>query len=63
MKKEILKILRKLIEEGPKPKAGYYIDKDSLEYGVNPYTGMSYLRYTEVRIKEIRRDDPGGGYG
>lgn len=55
--------LRKLIEEGPKPKAGYYIDKDSVECGVNPYTGMSYLRYTEVRIKEIKRNDPGGDYG
>lgn len=57
--------LRRLIEEGPKPKPGYYIDKDSLEYGINPFTGMSYLRYTEVRIKEIKRDDkpPGGRYG
>lgn len=55
--------LRKLITEGPKPKPGYYIDKSSYEYGINPYTGMSYLRYTEVRIKEIGRDDPGGKHG
>lgn len=55
--------LRKLIEEGPKPKPGYYIDKSSLEYGINPFTGMSYMRYTEVRIKEIKRDDPGGKHG
>ena len=45
--------VRKLIEEGPEPTPGYYIVKESVEYGVNPYTGMSYLRYTENRIKEI----------
>lgn len=46
--------VKKLIEEGPKPSPGYYIDKDSINCGVNPYTGMSYLHYTEVRIQEIR---------
>lgn len=53
--------VRKLIEEGPKPTPGYYIDKNSIVSGVNRYTGMSYLHYTEVRIKEIRSgidDDP-----
>lgn len=57
--------LRKIIEEGPKPTPGFYIDKSSLEYGINPFTGMSYLRYTEVRIKQIKRDDKplGGRYG
>lgn len=46
--------LRKLFEEGPKARKGYYIDKDSITYGVNPYTGMSYYRYTEVRIRSTR---------
>ena len=45
--------VRKLIEEGPEPTPGYYIVKESIESGVNPYTGMSYLRYTENRINEI----------
>lgn len=42
--------LRKLFEEGPKITPGYYIDKNSIVCGVNPYTGMSYYRYTEYRI-------------
>lgn len=48
------KTLRKMLEEGIKPTKGYYIDKNSIEKGINPYTGMTYLHYTEVRI------DPGG---
>lgn len=47
--------LRKLFEDGPKASEGYYIDKNSIVCGINPYTGMSYYRYTEVRIKESRR--------
>ncbi|MCM1326936.1 MAG: hypothetical protein NC094_09045 [Bacteroidales bacterium] len=49
--------LRKVMEEGPKPAPGYYISKESIRSGINPYTGMSYLYYTEIRI------DPGGGSG
>ncbi|MBU5331440.1 hypothetical protein KQI61_04460 [Anaerocolumna aminovalerica] len=45
--------VRKLIENGPEPTPGYYIDKESIHYGVNPYTGMSYYHYAEYRIKEI----------
>lgn len=52
--------LRKLIENGPEPKPGYYIDRDSIRHGVNPYTGMSYYYYTEIRLErdagEIRRE-------
>ena len=47
--------LRDLIDEGPKPTPGYYIDPDSIEYGINAFTGMSYYRYSEIRIKERRR--------
>lgn len=46
--------VEKLIINGPKPSEGYYIDQDSIVTGVNQYTGMSYLYYTECRIKEIR---------
>lgn len=42
--------LRKLFEEGPTPTPGFYIDKNSIIYGINPYTGMSYYRYTEVKL-------------
>ncbi len=57
--------LRKIIEEGMDPRPGYYIDKDSIRTGINRYTGMSYLHYTECRINPISRDewmrDQGGG--
>lgn len=46
--------LKKLIEEGPKPTPGYYIDKNTIHYGTNKYTGMSYYQYTECRIETIR---------
>ena len=44
--------MRKLIEEGPEPTKGYYIDKESIRCGVNRFTGMSYFYYTEVLISE-----------
>ena len=53
--------VRKLIEEGPKPREGFYIDKGTLHSGVNRFTGYSYLRYTEYRITAKRRDEEGGG--
>lgn len=52
--------VKRLIEEGPKPTPGYYIEKDSIVTGINRYTGMSYLRYTEIRIDPISRQEKGG---
>ena len=46
--------MRKIIENGPTPTPGYYIDMDSLYIGVNPYTGYSYCRYTEIKLPENR---------
>lgn len=46
--------MRKIIEEGPTPEAGYYIDPDSIVSGINPYTGLSYYQYTEYRISRER---------
>ena len=45
--------MRKILENGPKPTPGYYIDKDSIRAGVNRFTGFSYYKYTEVRIGQI----------
>lgn len=59
--------VKRLIEEGAKPSPGYYIDKNSIRSGINRYTGMSYLYYTECRIKEVKsreewkRMQEGGG--
>lgn len=43
--------MRKIISEGPRPAPGYYIDPDSIREGINPFTGMSFLYYTEYRLK------------
>lgn len=48
--------VRRLIEEGPEPTPGYYIDKSSIRTGINRFTGMSYLYYTEHLIKRKRRE-------
>lgn len=42
-----------------KPTEGFYIDKDSVRKGVNKFTGLSYLYYTEVRIKQVARSADG----
>ena len=42
--------MRRLIEEGPKPREGYYIDKNSIRTGINRYTGKSYYQYTEIKL-------------
>lgn len=42
--------MRRLVDEGPRPREGYYIDYDTLYIGKNPCTGLSYCRYTEVRL-------------
>lgn len=49
------KTVRKIIAEGPKPTQGFYIDKDSIRIGINPYTGYSYIYYTEIRIEQFKR--------
>ena len=46
--------VERLIRGNIKPSAGYFIDQDSVYAGVNPYTGMSYLYYTEIRIRKKR---------
>lgn len=43
--------VRKILQEGPKPTPGYYIDKNSIVTGINPFNGYSYIHYTEIRIK------------
>lgn len=43
--------VRKIVEDGVKPSPGYFIDKDSVMIGVNPFNGWTYIKYTEIRIK------------
>ena len=49
--------MKKIIDEGPIATDGFYIDKNSIVQGVNPYTGMSYLYYIEYRSNVL----PWGG--
>ncbi len=53
--------MRRLLQDGPDPTPGYYIDKDSVICGVNQYTGMSYLQYTEYLLKQRGRGQPDDG--
>lgn len=42
-----------------KPRDGFYIDKSSVRQGINPYTGYSYLYYTERKLKRERKAEYG----
>ena len=55
--------IRKLVENGPVPTPGYYIDRDSVRYGQNPYTGETYYYYTEIMLGEQTREKWGGDDG
>ena len=35
----------------PKASNGFAVNKDSVYFGVNPFTGLSYVRYTEERME------------
>ena len=54
--------LKKILtgESQIKPTEGFYIDQDTVKKGVNRFTGMSYLYYTEVRVKMLRREEESG---
>jgi hypothetical protein len=54
----VTEIIRKAMKwaADPRPIKGYYIDKDSVYNGVNPFTGREFQRYTMIRID----DDTGG---
>lgn len=50
--------MAKILREGPEPSPGYYIDKSTIVQGKNPFTGYSYLHYTERKIDRKRGDPP-----
>lgn len=49
--------VEKYITESIRVSDGYYLDKDSVVYGINPYTGMTYLHYTEVKLKDGKKQE------
>lgn len=48
-KTEIIKKAQRWAAD-PKPIKGYYIDKDTVYNGVDPFTGREYQKYTMVRL-------------
>lgn len=60
-KKKLKNIPKGLLTGEPTPKRGYYIDKDSVVYGVNPITGKPYLHYTEYRLGYGEEDEDARG--
>ena len=50
-KKYLRWTMKKIVDNGPVPTKGYYIDKNSIRSGINQYTGKSYLYYTEYLIE------------
>lgn len=54
-KKYSMLTVRKILEDGPIPTKGYYIVPDSIVKGVNPFTGYSYLKYTEELLAKKTR--------
>ena len=50
-KEYVRRTVRKIIEEGIKPSPRYFIDKDSVYIGTNPFNGYTYIKYTEIRLK------------
>ena len=43
--------VRRMVEDGIKPTPGYYIDPESVRYGINPFNGTTYLKYIECRLE------------
>ena len=55
--------MRRILQDGPEPTPGYYIDDESIVTGRNPFTGLSYYKYTEIRIRPIDRREVCGREG
>ena len=53
-KKSHWRTIRKMVTEGITAREGYYIDPESVYYGINPFNGMTYLKYTECRIGTLQ---------
>lgn len=49
-KPKLKKYLLKCWAKEPKPRKGYYIDKETYHEGVNPITGRRYRSYTMIRL-------------
>lgn len=47
---EVKDYVRRYVPAEPKPTKGYYIDTESIVRGVNPFNGLSYLKYIELRL-------------
>lgn len=46
--------MRRILREGPRPAKGFRIVEDSIRSGVNQFTGMSWYKYTEMRVRRLQ---------
>ena len=60
-RRKLKNIPKGLVTGEPRPTKGYYIDKESIVYGVNPITGKPYLHYIEYRLGYGEEDEDGAG--
>ena len=51
IKKCSRRTVEKQIRDGIKPTPGFEVLQDSVRYGINPFTGYSYLHYKEVKTE------------
>lgn len=50
--------MRKIYNSDLVPTDGYFIDRDSIQRGVNEWNGMSFLKYREHRLTDKQRAAP-----
>lgn len=49
-KLDVKEYKRRKVPSEPKPSKGFYIVPESIVRGVNPFNGLSYLKYIELRL-------------
>lgn len=57
VKKYSRRTVERMIRDGIKPSEGYYIDKESIWYGINPFTGYTHLHYKEIKITDRKKGE------
>lgn len=46
--------MKRILRDGPRPKRGYQVLEDSIQLGVNQFTGMNWYKYTEIRVMRLQ---------
>lgn len=46
--------MRRILRDGPKPREGFRVMEDSIRSGINRFTGMSWYKYTEMKVMRLQ---------